>query len=678
MLQRELRRASVGEMRCLLLTGDPGLGKSRLAGELLDRNKWLARGLVARAHPLGATDSFGVLAEALEHGLQGMEAEAIRRLCGGVMEDLARLLPAVAAVRAAPLAHQMSRLRLLQALMTIFRNLAADRPVALVIDDIHVADPSSLDAVSYLARNLQGSRVLLLLTARPAELASNSVAQETVLSLEQDGLLERFVLQPLDRDQVKELANAVLDRPVAPASLVDWLFERSLGNPLFAIGLLRSLVEQGGDLQRPQLSQVPDGLEERVRLRLRTVSAPSLSVLELLAVLGQRVVLDDLIRVSGRPVQALASAIDELVSQRFVIEGEQGAKLSYEIVHPLIQEVIYQTIVGARRQAVHSQIARALLAGGRPAAAAPHFVQSAQPGDQEAITAVLDAFRRAEERESHREAMALLEALLVLVPPADPRWLDVLDVMTEDAEWVVDHKGDAYADVGAQAMTHIEQLLEGVHDPVRSGLVKLRLMNFQAFGGAGDLVDAERNVREALELFKRANQPSRAMMAVNELGWVLGLNGDLITEESYAREALEAAQTAGDQVLVMQALSSLSWVAINRGRFPEGEGLLRRCAALARSEGKLYRLTWSLSVLAFVRSLQGNVGEARAIIEEARAGNPAYADTLLVELSSWIEWMAGAFEPSIRCWLESEVWNRGALPWSERTKARTERDQVRR
>lgn len=219
----------------------------------------------------------------------------------------------------------MSRLRLLQALLTIFRNLAADKPVTLVLDDIHVADPSSLDAVSYLARNLQGTRLLLLLTARPAELARNTVAQETVLSLEQDGLLERVVLQPLDRDQVKELANAVLDRPVAPASLVDWLFERSLGNPLFAIGLLRSLMEQGGDLQRPQLSQVPDELEERVRLRLRTVSAPSLSVLELLAVLGQRVALDDLIRVSGRPVQALVSAIDELASQRLVTEGEQGS-----------------------------------------------------------------------------------------------------------------------------------------------------------------------------------------------------------------------------------------------------------------------------------------------------------------------------------------------------------------
>src|SRR5207245_11125056 len=163
-------------------------------------------------------------------------------LCGGVTDDLARLLPSVAAVRAAPLAYHTSRLRLLQALMTIFRNLAADRPVALVLDDIHVADPSSLDAVIYLARTLQGSRVLLLLTARPAELASNSVAQETVLSLEQDGLLERIVLQPLDRDQVKQLANAILDRPVAPASLVDWLFERSLGNPLFAIGFLRSLV----------------------------------------------------------------------------------------------------------------------------------------------------------------------------------------------------------------------------------------------------------------------------------------------------------------------------------------------------------------------------------------------------------------------------------------------------
>src|SRR5207245_4949806 len=121
-------------------------------------------------------------------------------------------------------------------------------------------------------------------------------------------------------------------------------------------------------------------------------------------------------------------------------EAEEGRDLTYEIAHPLYQEVVYASIGGARRRALHRHVARALVAAGRPGPAAAHFVRSADVGDPEAVDALRDALAQAEARELHREALALLQALLELLPAGDRRWVDVHDAMGRQPEWIVDHR----------------------------------------------------------------------------------------------------------------------------------------------------------------------------------------------------------------------------------------------
>ena len=659
-LDKELRRAAAGEVCCVLLAAEPGLGKSRLTAELVSRHQRRTTGLVARGHPLGVTMSFGLWAEALERHLSQVHPDDVQRLCGGGLEDLSGLLGSVAAVRGGPPQHEAPRLRLLEGLTSLLRNLARESPLVIVLDDFHLADASSVDALGYLARNLAGSPVLVIATARPVELAGNELARETLLALEQDGLLRRLSLQPLDREQLRQLAQELLSGRQVPNALVAWLYDRSLGNPLFAIGLLRSLSDQGGDLERPQLSQVPAELGERIQLRLDVLSRPALATLELMAVMGRRVSAGDLVHVSGRPLDQMAELLSELIDQLLVIEEERGRELGYEIRHPLFQEAIYQRMSRARQRALHSHVARSLVAAGRLAQAAPHFVRSAEPGDQEAIAAVLSAFRQAEERESHREAMVLLEALVALIPAADPRWLDVFDVMAEDPEWIVDHKAEAYAAAGIEAMRRIDRLVEGSADLGRRGLVKLRLTNFLAFG-AGDLEEGERCAREALELFQEAGQSARARTAANELGWIRGLRGDLPAQLEAATLAIAAADEADDPVLTLQALSSLAWHSLHLGRYQVFESTLRRAAERATAEGRMYRRTWCLSTLALGLAAAGRLGEAYHLLGAARAGNPAYADTLLLEITAWVDWIAGRFDSSAESWLQSAALNRGAL-----------------
>jgi class 3 adenylate cyclase len=282
-LEAELERAVEGEFRIVLVLGEPGVGKTRLGSEVLARHGGDVLSLSARGHPLGETTSFGLWAEAFEGHLRAQDPSEVADLCGGFLDDLSGLLRSAAAARGAAPSSEPSRARLLEGLAVLLRSLARTSPVVLLLDDVHVADASSWDAIHYLARNLSAAPVLLLATARPVELAAQPGANQILLGLEQDGALTRLSLQPLPSDALGELVAGVLERP-APPPLVGWLEERSRGNPLFTLGLLRALLDEGADLAAPRLRRLPEGLAERVTARLSQLDEPQRSVLEVLAV----------------------------------------------------------------------------------------------------------------------------------------------------------------------------------------------------------------------------------------------------------------------------------------------------------------------------------------------------------------------------------------------------------
>lgn len=281
-LEGELERAAAGEFRCLLIAADPGVGKTRIAAELVARHPEVVA-LQARAHPLGGTASFGLWAEALDRHLRGLSPAEVVACCGGLLDDLAGLLRSAAALRGSVPERQPARSSLLEALAVLVANLVRRESVVVVLDDVHWADASSWEALRYLADTLPDAPVLVL--ARPAQLAEQQAATEVVLGLEQDELLVRLPLDVLGREATAELAAAVVGRE-PPEALVDWVVERSLGNPLFATGLLRALLAEGADLTRPALRSVPETLADRVLARVKGLDEAATETLEVLALLG--------------------------------------------------------------------------------------------------------------------------------------------------------------------------------------------------------------------------------------------------------------------------------------------------------------------------------------------------------------------------------------------------------
>jgi class 3 adenylate cyclase/tetratricopeptide (TPR) repeat protein len=654
LLEAELEAAAGGGLRTVLILGEPGVGKTRLGRELLTRHADRTVVLSARAYPFGETSAFGLWAEAFDGCLRRLPRHEVAHLCRDCVNDLAGLLRSVAAVNGTRPGREATRSRLLEGLAVLLSNLADRDPVLVVLDDVHLADASSWEALHYLAHNLSGARVLVVATARPAELAEQGVASQVVLGLEQEGLLSRLSLHALDARGLAQLAGGELEEEPS-AALVDWLVHRSQGNPLFALGLLRALVEEGADLSAPQLRRLPEGLVERVGGRLKLLDDGARGVLELLAVLGHRVELDDLANLSDRTMDQLAASLDRLVQVRLVDEVEHGRELTYEVVHPLVQEGIYQSMGVVRRRTVHRQVARVLFAAGRHDAAAPHYARSADVGDAEAVDALSDALRGAEERQAHRESLRILASLVEILPSGDGRWLQVADAMSEKAEWV--YRGRTHAAMGIKAMREIDLVLQRSHEPGRRAMAKFRMANFLTYG-TGELAEAERACGQALELFQQAGDSRMRLLAALELATLRGFRGNLAWWEEGARHVAGAAD---ERFVAIQALGGIGHVAAHRGRFREAEAAYRENLAIARGHGRPELLSMSLIALATCLSWEGRVPEALHLLAEARSVDPAWRETLFLEWGAMVHWLAGDVPAVLANAEESMTRNLGAM-----------------
>ena len=478
-----------------------------------------------------------------------------------------------------------------------------------------------------------------------------------MFELDEDGFLQRLEVTPLDRNTTRELAEMIIGHP-PPAALLDWVGQRARGKPPYVISLVRALLEEHADLSAPGLRRLPEGLTERMAARTRGADATMRAVLDLLAVVERPLPLAELAALTGLPAERLDPVLATLIAGRAVAEGQRAGELIYEIQHPLIRDVIYQQISGARKRDLHRQAARSLLGAGRLAEAALHFARSAEQGDDEAVRVLLDAMRQAEQREAFRETLDLLSELVDILPSADPRWLDVLGAMYWQAEWVVDHRAEARAETAIRALRAIDGQMVRSADDARRATVKFRLAYFLAWG-TGELQDAEHACREAVRLFEAAGEPRQALLARREIGWIRYLRGDIAGMAAESARVVEAADVLSDRFVAMQGLPGLGYSTVLRARFADGEAATRRAVAIAREDEKAHRLTATLSLLAAELTLQGRNAESGPLFEQARSLNPAFRDTILVELEAFAHWIAGDFTGAVAAAREAAAWAPG-------------------
>jgi DNA-binding CsgD family transcriptional regulator len=624
-----LGRAAAGSGGALLLAGEAGIGKSRLAVEALTLAR--QRGFVTlegAAYPLQADLAYAPVLEALGSFLAGLEPGRLAALVSG-LPDLGRLFAGLHLPPPEPLGDAaLERTRLFEAVSRLVERVAAERPVALLVDDLHWADAASLELVHYLARGLGARRVLLLGTYRLDEARTHPGLRALVRSLQRLGLAEELPVGGLSPEAVAALARALLGGE-PPAALLGVLGDRAAGMPLFVTALIRGLRDTGELLRRGgawvlgsgSLTAVPPVVRDLVLARLERLDPADRALLELVAVAGDAASPAVLGRVGGTAEEELDAALRRLCETGLVLEERTGTDLVYRAAHPLVAEVAYGELPETRRRRLHAGVAAALeeLRPGDPQRLAHHYRGAAWEADPgRALDVLVAAGRRAEELHADAEAADHFAAALALARTDRPAMVEELlerlgharsragQFEAAVAAWAEaaggrERSGDRPAAARLRGLLVLAEwdrgrfeaadahLAAGFRAVEGTGadteLTDLHYIRMQLLARRGDVARLEEEAVALLSLAERSGMRQTVAAAHLARADVAFLHGRLVAAREHGLQALAVAERAGLSALAARAHRHLAMTAANVGDHRLAREHVLADLALARQTG---------------------------------------------------------------------------------------------
>jgi DNA-binding SARP family transcriptional activator len=487
-LDRLLREAGAGERKVVFVSGDPGIGKSTIVDAFVAPVAAAGHALVAHGQCVehrGAGEPYLPVLEAL--------GRLLRRPAGApLLPLLARQAPTwigqmpwllpddeLEAVqrRLVGATHERMLREMLEALETV----SEERPVVLVLEDLHWSDPSTLDLLDALARRREQARLLVVGTFRRADgLPRPHPVHGLARGLRSMGLSVEIAVGPLGEEAVEEYLAARLGA-APPAGVASVLRERTGGSPLFVKTLLDSWIEQGlledrGD-GAPDLAalarDVPDSVRELIEQMLEQLDPADQALLAAASVVGQELAAAAVAAAAEQPEADVEERCDALArAGRFLEQtGEQvwpdgTVTARFRFAHDLHRDVIHDRLTPRRRGELHGRVGRRLEAAFGPAARdiaaelAEHFVAAGDAA--RAVVALRLAAEQALERLAHREALEHVTVGLQLVerlPDGAGRWPDELALQSMLGASLIATRGWSDADAEA-AFLHARALAD--------------------------------------------------------------------------------------------------------------------------------------------------------------------------------------------------------------------------
>ncbi len=652
-LETALETTVAGQGCSILIAGEAGIGKTRLVEELADRAR-SAGALVLTGRCLdlvGSAVPYLAFAEAL-HPLG----------CSELTETAARspatARPAERQLSAADLAARR-QLRLFDEVRAKLQARAADSTVVLVIEDLHWADVSTLDLVSFLAHATRGSPILQLATYRSDEVRAGQPLHRWLTNLRRARAADVLELGSLRRGDLLDLLRR-RSRPELSDDIAETICRRSGGNPFFAEELLFAV--QHGEEELPLV------LRDALLQRLEFLDDNSRSAVRVLAAAGRDTSHALLAAVVSVPEPDLREALRQAVRDH-VITFDQ-ARGTYRLRHALLAEAVYGTLLPGEREGLHGRIALALtespaLATAPTTAAelAHHWARADRP--VEALMASLDAAAAAEAVNGLTEAVSHLERVLALwpaVPAADKLAGTELTALLARTAELADLTGDGHR--AAELVRQALDLVDADEDPVRVALLYERLGAYLLPTGARS--EGLAACRRAVDLVPTDPPSPERAQVLTTLGNALMLSWRHAESQVVCEEAVAAAAAGGDDRPAIRARGILGIDLTYLGNPAAGLAQVLDARSQARELGTPRDIAHSYALWCEVLIAGGRpteaataategLGLARDLGVERSFGSllAAYAAEALLETGDWDradELLSFALRPQTAFW----------------------------
>lgn len=588
-LQARAESAAPPRDRVTLISGEAGVGKSRLAAEAARSAH--ARGacvLWGTSYEQEGQTAYGPFVEALDGYVARYSADE-RATFARTYPQLARLLPSVPLLTQptpASAGSDVHRQRLFMDVVRFLADLGADRPVLLVLDDLHVADEASLHLLHYLTRLAPEHRWLVVGTYREEDAEPGSAVHRLRDAVTRAGLARHIDLLRLARSDCDLLIQSLQPGLPADPAFLERVYMLSLGNPLFAQEVAQALGEKGAPAPEGHAPAgdgpgvpagdgpgVPQAVRALVEARVERMGADVGAALTLAAVAGGVVSFSELrlaaldAAAGGLSDIALLDALDRALRARILQEHEHG----YAFRHPLFQAALYRRLSRQRRSYLHAALARA--------------IEQTRPADVEALAR---HYARGADEE---------KALLYLERAGD-----------RAAALFADGAAEEYYRALLERMDRLGRAADGARVREKLGAV---------LQTAGRLGDALTPLQQAAALLRKTGDLEALGRVTARLGWVHGWRGTAEEGARHVQETLDALDAAGARYGRAALYAARAHLYFVRGRYDEQRADAQRAAALAREEGDQAQLGAALCRYGVALSLVGRYAEALAAQEEA-------------------------------------------------------------
>ncbi len=636
----------------VLVAGEAGVGKTRFVQEAIGSARdtgalALSGGCIELG---GAGLPFAPIAEVLRSLTTGLSRPQVEQLLGSARSELGRLLPDFAreaggADQHEPLAQVSVQARLYEVFLGLLRQIAGERPILLVLEDLHWADRSTLGLLAYLGRGTHDVGLLVMGTYRNDELHRRHPLLPILAELDRARIAERIELARFGRPEVAEQVAGIRGAP-ADQALLERIYDRTDGNAFYVEELLAA---------RSSGSRLTEQLRDVLLARVAGLSDSTQELLRVASASGPRIRSGTLARVAAIAEDDLFVGLREAVDRHVLVQriGEDGDPLAFR--HALVQEALYDDLLPDERARIHARFADALASdadgpGQIQLAAelayhwyAAHDLPRALGASVEAGAAAASVYAFADAQAQYERALELWDQ----VPDADR--LTGLDRagLLENAARVA---ALAHPPRAVALVREAIGLVDPVADPTRAGLLHERLGRYS--WTAGDGATALTAHREAIRLVP-ATPPTIARSRVTAgLCQILMVEGALIEGRHVCEEAVAVARAIGARELEGHALNSLGVTMAYQGDLDGGLANLREAQRIGLGVDNVDDVARAYENLIDVLNNAGRFADASELSIEAfdyaRAHGLAefYGSTCLCEGASALQrlgrWTAAA------------------------------------